>query len=68
VGAEGFSGPVIYAGMDKALRVPGTSFHIYGKAQTRPFRKMGHLTAVGPSVDIARQRAADARDALVVKA
>ena len=68
VGAEGFSGPVRYEGLGQALQTPGTAFHIYGKSQTRPFRKMGHLTAVGATVDEARARAAAARDALHVKA
>ncbi|MDG1252390.1 MAG: 5-(carboxyamino)imidazole ribonucleotide synthase [Schleiferiaceae bacterium] len=68
VGAEGFSGPVRYDGLSDAMRTPGTAFHIYGKAQTRPFRKMGHLTSVGRSVDEARARAAAARDALQVRA
>ncbi len=68
VGAEGFSGPVVYEGLPQALQMPGTAFHIYGKSQTRPFRKMGHLTAVGANVDEARARAAAARDALQVKA
>ncbi len=68
VGAEGFSGPVRYEGLDQALQTPGTAFHIYGKSQTRPFRKMGHLTAVGATVNEARARAAAARDALHVKA
>jgi len=68
VGAEGFSGPVRYEGLGQALQTPGTAFHIYGKSQTRPFRKMGHLTAVGATVNEARARAAAARDALHVKA
>lgn len=68
VGADGFSGPVRYEGLDVAMRTPGTAFHIYGKAQTRPFRKMGHLTSVGQTVDEARARAAAARDALKVRA
>lgn len=68
VGAAGYSGPVYYEGLDQAMQTPGTAFHIYGKSQTRPFRKMGHLTAVGQSVDEARARAAAARDALIVRA
>ena len=64
VGAEGHRGPVAYEGLDRALAVPGTHLHLYGKTQTRPFRKLGHWTAVGHSVDEARNRAAAARDAL----
>lgn len=32
-----------------ALAVPGVSLHLYGKAEPRPGRKMGHLTAVADS-------------------
>jgi 5-(carboxyamino)imidazole ribonucleotide synthase len=64
VGSEGHRGPVAYEGLDRALAVPGAHLHLYGKTQTRPFRKLGHWTAVGHSVDEARSRAAAARDAL----
>lgn len=33
-----------------ALAVPGAHLHIYGKRQSRPGRKMGHVTALGPTV------------------
>jgi 5-(carboxyamino)imidazole ribonucleotide synthase len=64
VGAEGHHGPVAYEGLEPALSVPGTRLHLYGKSETRPFRKLGHWTAVGKSLDEARSRAAAARNAL----
>ncbi|MBK9162943.1 MAG: 5-(carboxyamino)imidazole ribonucleotide synthase [Acidobacteria bacterium] len=48
-----------------ALAVPGVSLHLYGKADPRPGRKMGHLTAVADSVNSALTRAVQARAALV---
>ena len=39
--------------------------HLYGKADPRPGRKMGHLTCVGPDPTIALQRVSDARVALI---
>src|SRR5690606_14136329 len=42
LGAPGESGPVAFEGLTDALAVPGALIHIYGKAETRPFRKMGH--------------------------
>ena len=66
VGAEGHSGPVHYIGGDRVLALPGVHLHLYGKRETRPFRKMGHLTAVAETADLARQRAAEGRDALQV--
>jgi 5-(carboxyamino)imidazole ribonucleotide synthase len=44
-------------GAADALAVPGTALHLYGKAQARPGRKMGHLTALGDSADQAAERA-----------
>lgn len=39
------------------LRVPGATLHLYGKAEARPGRKMGHVTVVNGSVDAALSRA-----------
>ena len=47
-----------------ALRVPGVSLHLYGKADARPGRKMGHLTATGSDVEEAQRRVLAARAAL----
>lgn len=46
VGAEGFSGPAIYEGLDEVLKMENVFVHIYGKKETRPGRKMGHITIV----------------------
>ncbi|MBC7447530.1 MAG: 5-(carboxyamino)imidazole ribonucleotide synthase [Hymenobacteraceae bacterium] len=43
---DGGDGPAIVHGLADALALPGVSVHLYGKARTRPHRKMGHLTAV----------------------
>jgi 5-(carboxyamino)imidazole ribonucleotide synthase len=47
-----------------ALAEPGVHLHLYGKQQARPGRKMGHLTAVGPSIEQAAETALRARRAL----
>lgn len=44
IGAEGFSGPVKYEGLDEVLKIDNAFVHLYGKKQTRPGRKMGHVT------------------------
>ena len=41
---------------EAALGVPGVRIHLYGKADARPGRKMGHLSAVGPTGDEALAR------------
>ena len=48
------------AGVADALAVPGTALHLYGKAEARPGRKMGHLTALADTADEAARRALDA--------
>ena len=67
VGAEGFSGDVVYQGYNELLGEPGVNIHIYGKAQTRPFRKMGHVTVVAKERDEARKRAEWAKNSILVK-
>ncbi|MCB0374539.1 MAG: 5-(carboxyamino)imidazole ribonucleotide synthase [Sinomicrobium sp.] len=57
VGEAGYNGPVVYENMDKILALDGVIPHIYGKKETRPFRKMGHVTVIHETVDTARQLA-----------
>ena len=47
-----------------ALAMPGVKLHLYGKGDPRVGRKMGHLTALGDSVDEAAAKALAARDVL----
>ncbi len=44
IGAEGFSGDVNYEGLEEVLKIENAFVHLYGKKQTRPGRKMGHVT------------------------
>ncbi len=57
LGEEGASGPVRYEGMDSVLRESGAFLHLYGKHETRPFRKMGHLTLLDQTPERAIERA-----------
>ncbi|MFV1448032.1 5-(carboxyamino)imidazole ribonucleotide synthase [Maribacter sp. HS] len=54
VGAEGHTGNVVYKNINEILAMEGVTPHIYGKAQTRPFRKMGHVTIVNSDLNKAR--------------
>jgi len=47
-----------------ALAIPDVKLHLYGKVSPQPGRKMGHLTAIADSVDIAVEKANAARDLL----
>ncbi|MFM7233174.1 MAG: 5-(carboxyamino)imidazole ribonucleotide synthase [Flavobacteriales bacterium] len=57
LGEAGHDGPVKYQGLEEALALPGVHVHLYGKARTKPFRKMGHITVTAPDLTTAQQRA-----------
>ena len=67
VGAEGYDGPVYYENINEVLSFEGVTPHIYGKKETRPFRKMGHVTIVDPALDKARERAEEVKKLLTVR-
>lgn len=46
LGAEGHSGKAVYEGLDEVLKMENVFVHLYGKAETRPGRKMGHVTII----------------------
>ncbi|MEO6837419.1 MAG: 5-(carboxyamino)imidazole ribonucleotide synthase [Ginsengibacter sp.] len=46
IGEENFRGEAKYENLDEVLKIEGTFVHIYGKKETRPGRKMGHVTIV----------------------
>ncbi len=50
-GEKGHTGPVKYEGLEEAMALGGVHPHIYGKAETKPFRKMGHVTITGADLD-----------------
>ena len=66
VGAEGHQGPVYYKNMEHILAIEGVCPHIYGKKETRPFRKMGHITIVNKNLETARQIAAQVKETIEV--
>jgi 5-(carboxyamino)imidazole ribonucleotide synthase len=66
VGAEGYTGDVIYENMEAILKLEGVTPHIYGKKQTRPFRKMGHVTIVNKDITVARRIAQEVKETIKV--
>lgn len=66
VGEAGFSGDVIYKNIEKILEMKGVTPHIYGKKQTRPFRKMGHVTIVNNNLTEARKIAEEVKNTIRV--
>ncbi|WP_420574745.1 5-(carboxyamino)imidazole ribonucleotide synthase [Kordia sp.] len=66
VGAEGHTGDVVYENIERIMQLEGVTPHIYGKKQTRPFRKMGHVTIVNEDVTEARKVAATVKQTINV--
>ncbi len=66
VGAEGYNGNVVYENIEKILEMEGVTPHIYGKRQTRPFRKMGHVTIVDQDIAKARKIAQEVKNTIKV--
>ncbi len=66
VGEEGYSGDVVYKNMEEILRIDGVTPHIYGKKETRPFRKMGHVTIVNEDMIEARKIAEKVKETIRV--
>ncbi len=66
VGEEGYSGQVVYKNIEKILDIDGVTPHIYGKRETRPFRKMGHVTIVNKNMSEARQIAEKVKNTIRV--
>lgn len=66
VGAAGHNGLPVYKNIEEVLAMPGVTPHIYGKKQTRPFRKMGHVTIVHKEVNEARKIAETVKKTITV--
>lgn len=65
-GEEDFTGAPIYKNIEQILKMPGVTPHIYGKKETRPFRKMGHVTIVHTDIKKARTIAEEVKNTLKV--
>ena len=55
VGEDGYTGDAYYKNLEQILNLDGVTPHIYGKKQTRPYRKMGHVTIVNNDISKARK-------------
>lgn len=54
LGEKDYVGKATYDGLEKVMEISGVKAHIYGKEETKPFRKMGHITIVAPSIEEAK--------------
>ena len=67
VGEKGFSGPVVYSGIEEAMQYDNVSVHIYGKSETKPNRKMGHATILDTSLKNGLSRAKSINKIIKIK-
>ena len=68
LGAEGHSGDVVYTNLDDVLRMDNVFVHLYGKKQTKPGRKMGHVTIMHTDYQDLRYKANKIKHTLKVEA
>lgn len=66
VGEERYTGQVVYENIEKIMAIDGVTPHIYGKRETRPFRKMGHVTIVNENMLEARKIAEEVKNSIRV--
>lgn len=66
LGAEGSSGRPVINGMAAVMRIPGVCLHIYGKAVTKPHRKMGHITVLDRDIGEAKRKAEQVRELIQI--
>ncbi|MGV6862132.1 MAG: 5-(carboxyamino)imidazole ribonucleotide synthase [Putridiphycobacter sp.] len=68
LGEKNQTGKVMYKGLEEVLEWKGVKPHIYGKAITKPFRKMGHVTVVNHDLEKAKSIAQQVKNTLKVVA
>ena len=66
VGEHNRKGPVIYKNMDQIIGIEGVNPHIYEKKETRPHRKMGHITVVNSNIEKAIKIAKEIKETVKV--
>jgi len=67
LGEEGHTGPARYEGLEEVLAIKGVYVHLYGKAITKPYRKMGHVTITGRKKKRLAEKAKFIKETLKVK-
>ncbi len=66
LGEPGSKGKQIITGLDESLALPSVCVHLYGKAVTSPYRKMGHVTVLDDNIEKAREKAMKVRALLKI--
>ena len=67
VGGIGYNGDVIYEGINEAMNFDNVKIHIYGKKETKPNRKMGHITVIDTDLKSGLQIAKTIKNLIQIK-
>ena len=68
LGEKGHMGTAIYGGLSDLLDHDNVFPHLYGKEQTKPFRKMGHVTITGKTLKEVKETAEKIKDIIQITA
>ena len=66
VGEKNSKGIVEYKNFDQIIGIEGVNPHIYGKLETKPNRKMGHITIINEDIDIAKTIAKEIKETIII--
>jgi 5-(carboxyamino)imidazole ribonucleotide synthase len=66
LGAAGEDGKAVVVGAEEVLAIGGANLHIYGKAEVKPKRKMGHITVIADTLEEAVEKAQQAHQSLKI--
>ena len=67
LGSDTVQGEYTIEGLEDFLRIPHCYFHLYGKEETSPLRKIGHITALAESVELAESKAEKALQKIEIR-
>ena len=67
LGEEGYEGNMTCEGLEDVLGLEGVHMHLYGKKETKPYRKMGHVTITDTDMESLRKKARFVKDTLKIK-
>lgn len=68
LGEVGHTGKAKYEGLKDIMKIPGVHIHLYGKVETKPNRKMGHITVAQKNIADAKRIAKEVKDKIRVVA
>ena len=68
LGEEGYTGPAIYEGLEKLLKIEGSKLILYGKKITKPHRKMGHIIILDDDMNALKEKVQLVKKAIKVLA